>query len=642
MKLYNRQLQEISNPERENRIQKLCEKIIEYISENYEVDKNNLQEKIKKLSVVEREHGKSSFVEYNGKKEEIAKNSNAASFVIHKNQEKIQDKWNFENAVYTSDSNSDHTITHELVHYFSYNTEMIFNENGIAYDKVGTKIIGYDKEDEEVDLSLNGSGLNEGITELLANRIDKNSPTVYAYQVCIADILVNKQDNSLVKAFFSNDEKDFRDFLEDFDKRQLSVSSKDLLLVKPNSNFDNFDKNIFKGCIEYSLSFCNSIENFNQEKTRLEPIIKNISIFNYKDSKETEKFLSDILTKKQAEILSLKQDNKQTGKSDNPKMKFIKGFIQAYDDTEDEYQYAKRANDDLMDIERLQKILETNGMNKMLLADLDGRLIKGLDNDDFKVQYSQKQVSAMARLLKVAQLLTESKKLNPEGRNYLEEFTNLPDIENKLKQMKEDFKDENSYMYDLRQRARENRANGNIPKYPETNAEKEAKENKSSREQGLKQEIGISQAEQEKIERNKEIIQKDEKRHQQEKSFQKQENKKLEQEQNFSKNRGLFGKVIDDAEQSKEDRRCNINTFRDIIEKGKISRSERDEQTKSIAEIQKVNSLIKRKERGENLSNDQENLVNEHIRRTNAAQVEYQKQQSLTRKVKNNGIGMGR
>ena len=90
------------------------------------------------------------------------------------------------------------------------------------------------------------------------------------------------------------------------------------------------------------------------------------------------------------------------------------------------------------------------------------------------VQYSQKQVSAMARLLKVAQLLTESKKLNPDGRDYLEEFTNVPDIEYKLKQMWEDFKDKNSYMYDLRQRARDNRANGTIPSYPPTPAETEA------------------------------------------------------------------------------------------------------------------------------------------------------------------------
>ena len=37
--------------------------------------------------------------------------------------------------------------------------------------------------------------------------------------------------------------------------------------------------------------------------------------------------------------------------------------------------------------------------------------------------------------------------------------------------MQADFKDENSYMYDLRQRARNNRANGNRPSYPPTPTE---------------------------------------------------------------------------------------------------------------------------------------------------------------------------
>lgn len=195
-----------------------------------------------------------------------------------------------------------------------------------------------------------------------------------------------------------------------------------------------------------------------------------------------------------AEDDKIQQDNHQSGKTDSQKMKFVKGFIQAYDDTEEEYQYEKRANDDVMDMKRLQEIVETNGMNRMLIVDLDGKWIGRPDDEDFKVQYSQKQVSAMARLLKVAQLLTESRKLNPEGRNYLEEFTNIPDIEYKLKQMQADFKDENSYMYDLRQRARNNRANGNRPSYPPTPAEIYASDSPTPEiQQGtIKQSKGIS------------------------------------------------------------------------------------------------------------------------------------------------------
>ena len=203
----------------------------------------------------------------------------------------------------------------------------------------------------------------------------------------------------------------------------------------------------------------------------------------------------------------IQQEVQQTQDSiDSPKMKFIKGFIQAYNDTEDEYQYQKRANDDLMDVKRLQEIIDTKGMNRMLTVDLDGKWIGTPGEEGFKVQYSQKQVSAMARLLKIAQLLTESKKLNPEGRNYLEEFTSLPDIEHKLKEMKSDLQDENSYMFELREKAKSNREGGNLPSYPPTPAELEALDTPSSAfYQGQKQDMGVSQAQAEKIDKEKKL-----------------------------------------------------------------------------------------------------------------------------------------
>jgi len=56
------------------------------------------------------------------------------------------------------------------------------------------------------------------------------------------------------------------------------------------------------------------------------------------------------------------QDNYQSGRTDSPKMKFVKGFIQAYDDTEEEYQYEKRANDD--NVTKLSK--DENNLKKLL------------------------------------------------------------------------------------------------------------------------------------------------------------------------------------------------------------------------------------------------------------------------------------
>jgi len=113
----------------------------------------------------------------------------------------------------------------------------------------------------------------------------------------------------------------------------------------------------------------------------------------------------------------------------------------------------------------------------------------------------------MVRLLKVAQLLTQSKKLNPEGRNYLEEFTNVPDIEYKLKQMVADLNDKYSYMFELKQKAKENRESGQIPQYPPTQAEKEAADiPPSATIQGQKQEMGISQAQEEKELKGAEVV----------------------------------------------------------------------------------------------------------------------------------------
>lgn len=258
------------------------------------------------------------------------------------------------------------------------------------------------------------------------------------------------------------------------------------------------------------------------------------------------------------------QDNHQSRKTDSPKMKFVKGFIQAYDDTEEEYQYEKRANDDVMDIKRLQEIIETNGMNRMLTVDLDGKWIGRPSDEDFKVQYSQKQVSAMVRLLKVAQLLTESTKLNPEGRNYLEEFTNIPDIEYKLKQMQADFKDENSYMYDLRQRARNNRANGNIPSYPPTPAEIYATDNPTPE------------------------IQQD----------------TMEQSKNIS-----------------------ISNVKSSISKGKVTTQETQSATQDMKKLMEIKRLQIMQRTGQTLTPEQKQLLDEHIRQTNEAQVRFRNQQ---------------
>ena len=168
---------------------------------------------------------------------------------------------------------------------------------------------------------------------------------------------------------------------------------------------------------------------------------------------------------------NVKQEQK-TIENESPKMKFVNGFISAYEDAEEQFQYDNRAKEESKDLRLLRAIIDSNGMNKQLLIELEGRRSRDSSQKGHNIEYSQKQVSAMARLLKLAQDVTNSQKLNLSGRNYLEEFTNIPAISQMLKEMRMDLKDENSYMYKLRENARANRENGTLPNYPVTKAEK--------------------------------------------------------------------------------------------------------------------------------------------------------------------------
>ncbi len=195
-----------------------------------------------------------------------------------------------------------------------------------------------------------------------------------------------------------------------------------------------------------------------------------------------------------------------TSRNDSKRrMIFVEGFIQTYNETETELQYEYRKKFEAKDIQRVQEIIRINGLNVMLTADLDGNLVEKAVGE-FKRQYSEKQVSAMAQLLKAAQLLTNNKNLNPTGRNYLEEFSSVPSIESKLKQMKEDFNDKDSYMSKLKKESMVNRLNGTLPKFPKTQGEIDVASSTVRDSDGpvLKQEMGITDEQVEKMKQEEE------------------------------------------------------------------------------------------------------------------------------------------
>lgn len=214
----------------------------------------------------------------NGKIVSARANPNAAAFFGIRKVDVKENTKEITSAIYVSDSNSKHTSAHELFHALSSNTEIIYDENGKGYNKMGLKIIGYDKDDNVLDTSLKADALNEGITEMLAMKFDNSKQTqgydVYTY---ITDILNVDTDNSLLNSYFSNDVEVFKNFLNEFDNKQTSISSKELVSMSSKENL-SFDKmlRVVKACTEYSMSFCKTIEEFNIQKERLNSIFSNM------------------------------------------------------------------------------------------------------------------------------------------------------------------------------------------------------------------------------------------------------------------------------------------------------------------------------------------------------------------------------
>ena len=222
--------------------------------------------------------------------------------------------------IYTNDNNSNHTITHEMFHFLADNTEMYFDTNGIGYDKRGISIDGYDKDDGKVDIGLKASGLNEGITEMLAMQVDElKKPNTYDSQVYLATILVNSQSNALIDAYFSEDSKKFKKFLKDFDKRQSITTSEKLLSLSTISD-GMIDVELLKGCLEYSLSFCNNIEQLSNERKRLLPIFKTMSMeqgmsIDFSDEDfDIKQFFSNMMNDKRQEIQEHSKNVQELGK----------------------------------------------------------------------------------------------------------------------------------------------------------------------------------------------------------------------------------------------------------------------------------------------------------------------------------------
>lgn len=307
MKLYNKNLEEIENGEKVKFIENIVKKQIQFLVQTYGIDEKDLLDKLNTLAVVERSvNDKTYFVEYKGNKIELKNSGVAAAFATRKRLNFDGEKWSFENGIYVSDKNSIHKLMHELFHFLSMPNEMTFDENGIGYLKTGISIEGEDKDENVVDTSLKAIGLNEGITELLAVKFDGNGePDAYDHQTYLADILINSRHTALVKAYFSDDKTEFENFIKEFDNRQKAVSSIELIeLTTDGLVVANVE--LIKGCLEYSLSFCNNINELENESKRLLPILekmeRNLNIEFNVEQFEPKEVLNNVVSQRMKEL----------------------------------------------------------------------------------------------------------------------------------------------------------------------------------------------------------------------------------------------------------------------------------------------------------------------------------------------------
>jgi len=149
------------------------------------------------------------------------------------------------------------------------------------------------------------------------------------------------------------------------------------------------------------------------------------------------------------------QENKEQ-KSNNAKKEWINKFINSYEYTETQDQYNMRRYSETQEMEDVLKAIQDGTFAREDISKLD--INENTSKWDIDVA-----ISKIARLLKVADSLTID-----GGRDYLEEFSNIPNINKILLQIK---KTDN--VKELFAQAEENIRKGKIPNYSKTQAERE-------------------------------------------------------------------------------------------------------------------------------------------------------------------------
>lgn len=149
-----------------------------------------------------------------------------------------------------------------------------------------------------------------------------------------------------------------------------------------------------------------------------------------------------------------------TQEQQDRKMQFIREIIASYDATEDHNQYAYRKRDEDDNTLQVLKGIENGEFHGTGLSAID---LNYFENDrEFNIA---RAIPKIARLLKAADNITID-----GGRNYLEEFANIPNVNEILLAMKS-----SESVKEFFEDAQKNIHSGNIPQHKKTRAELDKK-----------------------------------------------------------------------------------------------------------------------------------------------------------------------
>lgn len=290
MKIYNRQLEKIEDEGLQQRVSEIMRKVQNFLVQNYGLESQTLEKRAQELSIVtfSKKDDQTYIKTFDGKPKELPISTFHVAWHGQKSQRYDGDMCYFEDAIFIdatyTDDEFEHTFAHEFFHHLSSDSEMKFDENGHALYKTGVSIGSYDRNDNLV--SRESIALTEGITEALTIQyMEGRGLESYIVFNKIATILMNRKHPKILEAYFSNNKNKVEEFYKDFEARQEIVSSEELKNLYydakgPNAYFP-IDKpinaNLIRGCLEYSLSYCENMEQLIAERRRLLPIFKSMA-----------------------------------------------------------------------------------------------------------------------------------------------------------------------------------------------------------------------------------------------------------------------------------------------------------------------------------------------------------------------------